>query len=291
MRVAVVAHGQSETNRSLARSRWGELRAELLSPSEAMLVLAPGDVALGRLDVAPTLDGVEPGLAQLDMLVDRGVRVLNTPRSLLLAHDKLLTSIVLDRAGLPQPATQALLEPSLPVELELEPPVVLKPRFGSWGRDVVLCRTRESLERMLGMLGERTWFRAGAIVQEFIEPRGYDLRLVVAAGQVVGAVRRVAAPGEWRTNVALGATRAATVPPPAAIELALAAAAATRLDLVGVDLVPGGRDGFVVIELNGAVDFNREYRLIGDPFTFAAAALHRRAVELAERPFQLRAVG
>jgi ribosomal protein S6--L-glutamate ligase len=140
-------------------------------------------------------------------------------------------------------------------------------------------------------VSERLWFHAGAIAQELVPSRGYDLRLVVAGGRVVGAVRRVAAPGEWRTNVALGATRAATLPPAAAVELALAAAEASGLDLAGIELVPEGRGGFVVIELNGAVDFNREYRLIGDPFAVAAAALPRRARELAQTPSRLRAAG
>jgi len=103
---------------------------------------------------------------------------------------------------------------------ELEPPIVLKPRFGSWGEDVIRCDDEAAIEETLASLRTRPWFEAtGALAQKLVAPRGYDLRLVVARGRVIGAVRRVAAPGEWRTNVALGASRTAAVPPGSAVRL------------------------------------------------------------------------
>ena len=166
---------------------------------------APGDVALGRIDVRATLDGVEDGLAALALLAGRGVTVLNHPSALLAAHDKLLTARALERAGLPHPRTALLLPGAVPPAFEL--PCVLKPRFGSWGKDVMVCRDRAGLARALLSLAARPWFmRHGALVQELVPPLGHDLRIVVAGGEVVGAIRRTAAPGEWRTNVALGGT-------------------------------------------------------------------------------------
>ncbi len=118
------------------------------------------------------------------------------------------------------------------------------------------------------------------LVQELVPPLGRDLRIVVAAGQVVGAVERVEAAGEWRTNVALGGVRRPTRPPEAARQLALAAAALSGAHLVGIDLLPTREGGWVVLELNGAVEFNSEYSLDGDVFAAAADAL----VALAVRP-------
>ena len=45
-------------------------------------------------------------------------------------------------------------------------------------------------------------------------------------------------------------------PTPEAGALAIDAARAMGADLVGVDLLPDPRHGYVVIEVNGAVDFN-----------------------------------
>ena len=70
--------------------------------------IGPGDAALGRLDVLPTLDGVDDGLWALGSLAARGVRTLNRASALLVAHDKLLTARFLLRAGLPHPRTRLL---------------------------------------------------------------------------------------------------------------------------------------------------------------------------------------
>jgi RimK family alpha-L-glutamate ligase len=272
MRIALIAHNATRTNRALAQAGWGREPACLLTPVEADLLLGPRDVALARLDVRTTLDGIEPGLLELECLATRGVRLLNGARSLLLAHDKLLTAQALQARGLPHPTTEAVSRSTR--RLSIEPPLVLKPRFGSWGEDVVLCATPLAVEVALATFAERRWIGAGAVAQELVPPRGYDLRLVVAAGRVVGAIRRVAAHGEWRTNVALGASRTAAVPPGSAVRLALEAARATGLDLCGVDLLPLASGDWTVLEVNGAVEFTREYRLLGDPFALAVESLH-----------------
>jgi RimK family alpha-L-glutamate ligase len=276
MRFAFIAQKPTATTSALTVPRLVGVETAWLSPPRALAQLGPGDVALGRLDVRSSLDGVEPGLAVLGQLELRGVRVLNGTRTLRSAHDKLLTATALSRAGVPHPRTGHLVAMSPPPEIEL--PVVLKPRFGSWGQDVMLCCTLGELARSIEVLRQRPWFRAtGALVQELVQPQGHDLRVIVGAGRVLGAIRRIAAPGEWRTNVALGAVRAPLVPPREARELALAAAAAVGGDLVGVDLMPGP-EGFVVIEVNGAVEFTQEYSLGGDIFANAVSSLAGAAV-------------
>jgi hypothetical protein len=50
---AVIAHRVTPTNTRLGA---------VLNPAQALMRLGRGDVALGRLDILPSLDGVEPGL-------------------------------------------------------------------------------------------------------------------------------------------------------------------------------------------------------------------------------------
>jgi RimK family alpha-L-glutamate ligase len=256
----------TRTNVDLAFAwRAAGVDARILWPHEALRALGPDDVAITRLDVLPTLDGVEPGLELVDELARRGVRVLNRPPALLAVHDKLLTRDRLVAAGLPHPRTAHVVPEGGREDVEL--PCVLKPRFGSWGQDVLLCRTREDLERSLELLGARPWFRKhGAIAQELVERVDADLRLVVAGDRIVAAGRRVAGPREWRTNVTLGGRVVRAELPEGTSELALAAARAVGIDLAGVDLLPID-GGWTILELNGAVDYDRRYTLPGlDPY-------------------------
>jgi len=262
MRFVVIAHRCSDTNEALAAAADAlGVVATVQTPRDALRLLEPGDVALGRLDVRDTLDGMESGSIELERLSALDVEVLNRPSALVASHDKLLTARALRLAGLPHPHTWLIAE-GMPTPAP-ELPLVLKPRFGSWGRDVVLCRTAADLDAALERIALRPWFRdQGVLAQELVPPVGWDLRVVVAGGRVVGAARRVAAPGEWRTNVSLGGRSERVAPPPLARTLALAAASAVRGDLVGVDLLPT-HTGYVISEINGAVDFRPYYAFHG----------------------------
>ena len=272
--VGVVAWKPFPTNLPLVK-RWRGLgiRAELLTPTDALLRLRPGDTALVRLDVTPTLDDIEPGLTDIIALQHRGVRLLNRPSTLLAAHDKRETARRLGRAGIPHPWT--LHRNRLDEVATVDPPFVLKPRFGSWGADVMVCRDAEERTRCLATIRDRSWFRRhGVLIQELVPPVGYDLRLIVAGGRVVGAERRVAAACEWRTNEALGARAVQARPSKEESALAIGATRAVGGDLVGVDLLPLPGGGYIVIEVNAAVDFNDEESLPGrDVFVDAADAL------------------
>src|SRR5512133_702076 len=274
MRVGIIGWQRQETNPELVRA-WREagIDAVALTPPEALTELIAGDVAIGRIDVLPTLDGIEPSLEVLDVLAHGGVRVLNAAGSLIGTHDKLATADRLRRAHIRHPASVHVRYEHDPVCLS--PPVVVKPRFRSWGNVAFLCRDAGELARCLRDGWARRWFRRhGALVQELVRPRLYDLRLIVAGGRVVGAARRDAVKGDWRTNVSLGGSLSPALPDRSARALALAAASAVQMDLVGVDLLPTSGEAFVVLELNGAVDFDERYSLPGgDVYRDAAAAL------------------
>jgi [lysine-biosynthesis-protein LysW]--L-2-aminoadipate ligase len=281
-RVAIVGWPQ-ETNLKLAAG-WQELGIDvaLLQPAAPTAALGPGDVAIGRLDVMPTLDGVEPGLDVLEALPGAGVHVLNRADALAVTHDKRATERALARWDLPRPRTWHV---EASASEDLEPPLVLKPRFGSWGRDVFRCRNDMELAGSLRELQTKPWFaRRGAIAQELLPSGGFDLRIVVARDAVVGAAERVTRRGEWRTNISLGGTLRPARLSAEVCNLAVAAAAAVGADLVGVDLMPL-KGGFLVIDLNGAVEFDNRYSLSGaGVYQLAARHMGLQVAVLALKP-------
>jgi RimK family alpha-L-glutamate ligase len=278
MRFALIAARTTPTNERISRAAVDGVSWAPMTPEEALQALRPGDAALGRLDVLPTLAGIDDGMWVLGALEARRVAVLNDAAALFATHDKLLTARLLRRAGVPHPRTvHVRADRPFPA---VRPPVVLKPRFGSGGNGVTRCDDEADLCDALAQLSAVPWFeQQGVLVQELVPPQGYDLRILVAAERVVGAIFRVAAAGEWRTNVALGGVRRAVADPPAqACELALAAARAAGAALVGVDLVPDGEGGWTVLELNGAVEFTSEYQLAGDVFVDVVRGLGHHAL-------------
>ena len=268
--IAVLGSDANEATAELVAA-WRELGldAQLVMRADLGRLTPAKDVVLGRLDVLPTLDGIEPGLLELLLAERRGVEVLNQAGALLDVHDKLRTAARLARVALPHPRTAHLRVPQVP---PFDGPYVVKPRYGSWGRDVVRCEDAHALVEQLESLRDRPWFRRqGALVQEAVPNDGCDLRIVVAGGRVVGAGERIAAPGEWRTNVSCGGELRPVTIDDGVAELARAAAAVVGADFVGVDVMPMRNGRPVVLELNGAVEFDDACSLGGRSVAIAAA--------------------
>jgi hypothetical protein len=82
--------------------------ATIADSEEVRLRAREDDIALARLDVRPTLDGVEAGLWELRRLGRQRVRVLNEPGALFTVHDKLATALRLAAHWIPHPRTAHL---------------------------------------------------------------------------------------------------------------------------------------------------------------------------------------
>jgi ribosomal protein S6--L-glutamate ligase len=90
------------------------------------------------------------------------------------------------------------------------------------------------------------------LVQEFIkEAGGADIRALVVNGEVVGAMKRQGAEGDFRSNLHQGGSATAYKLNRKEKSMALAAAKAMGLGVCGVDMIPSKR-GPLVMEVNSS---------------------------------------
>jgi ribosomal protein S6--L-glutamate ligase len=90
------------------------------------------------------------------------------------------------------------------------------------------------------------------LVQEFIEEAGgADIRALVVGGEVVGAMKRQGAEGDFRSNLHQGGSATAHKLTRKEKSTALAAAKAMGLGVCGVDMIPSKR-GPLVMEVNSS---------------------------------------
>ena len=227
-------------------ARLGGAREGLSSERASLL---DADAVLARIVPSGSLEQIIYRVDALHWLEDRGVVVMNSPRTLERCIDKFYTSTLLHEAGLPTPETIVCerAADAMGAVRELGD-VVIKPIFGSLGHGMVRVSDPDVALRIVQALEQ---VRAVFYVQRAIEHEGCDVRVFVVGGRVLGAIERRAPAGEWRTNVSRGSTTLPLDVPSEWAEMAVRAANAVGADYAGVDLLPA-RDGRIfVLEVNG----------------------------------------
>lgn len=235
---------------------------------------------LVRMMPPGSLEQVVFRMDALHRLLALGVPVLNPPRAIEAAVDKYLALAKLEAAGLPVPPTWVGESASSALEAfqRLGGDVVVKPLFGAEGRGLVRVSEIELARRVFHALE-----RVGSVlyVQRFIPHRGHDVRVFVLGERVLGAIRRHAADGEWRTNVAVGGRAEPLLLDVATERLALHAARAVGAHMAGIDLLPDARGDFFVLEVNAVPGWKA---LAGATGIDVATAILRELLEMGRNP-------
>ncbi|MEM3526382.1 MAG: lysine biosynthesis protein LysX [Candidatus Jordarchaeaceae archaeon] len=196
------------------------------------------------------------GLFSTIVLESQGFRVINSTKCQEICGNKLKTSVALSRLGIQQPKTYVAFsyESALKALEKIGYPAILKPLIGSWGRLVAILKDEQSARAILEsreVLG--SVFHKVYYLQEFIDS-GRDIRAFVVGDSVVAAMYRYLIPGDWRSNATIGGRAEACKITTEIEDLALKAAAATKGEIVGVDLFE--RDNQLLVnEVNHAPGF------------------------------------
>lgn len=173
-------------------------------------------------------------------------------QALIRSRDKLRSLQILSRAGLGLPKT-VFTNYSRDTDDILNAvggaPVIIKLLEGTQGLGVVLADNRKSAASVIEAFHG---LKARVIVQEFVkEAGGADIRAFVVDGHVVGAMKRQAKEGEFRSNLHRGGTSSVIKLSRKEKSTAIAAARKMGLGVAGVDMLQSSR-GPLILEVNSS---------------------------------------
>lgn len=253
------------TRRLVAAVRERGHRPLVLDTLHCNMVLARGrprilyrGEELGHVDVVIPRIGASItayGLAVVNHFEVMGVPVLNRSGPIAQSRDKLRCLQVLCRHGLDIPRTVMAHEQGDVRQLVEEVgglPVIIKLLRGTQGVGVMIAHTLQEVQTIV-----KTFWDLGQdiVLQEFVaESQGRDVRVLVVGTRVVGAMRRLARKGEFRSNLHRGGEGVAVELSAAYAEAAVKAARLLGLEIAGVDMLEGS-DGPRLMELNSSPGF------------------------------------
>ncbi len=173
-------------------------------------------------------------------LEHEGYTVVNSVLCNDICNDKWYNQIVFQQNNIQTPNTVLIRHSEGGVfaaeKLNAKYPLILKTSIGSRGVGVMFVESERALVGIVQLLYREDPY-VDILLQEYINV-DYDVRVIVVAGQVLGAMKRPKIKGDFRSNVSQGSE-------PENFELtkleeteSLRAAKAVDGDIVGVDFIP-----------------------------------------------------
>jgi [lysine-biosynthesis-protein LysW]--L-2-aminoadipate ligase len=191
------------------------------------------------------------------VLEGHGVRVVNSLDSALRTGNKLLTTMILGKEGVPTPRTKVAFteETALKALRELGYPAILKPTIGSWGRLVALLNDEDAAKSVIEDREEMFPLYHVYYIQEKVRRPPRDIRAVVVGDKTVAAIYRISTTNDWRTNTARGG-KAENLPITKELDdICLRASRPFGSGVYGVDLMESEDRGLLVHEVNNTTEF------------------------------------
>ena len=203
-------------------------------------------------------------LYALKILNDWGIPSVNTAYVADVCGNKLVTSSLLVRAGVPTTRIKIAFTPESAIKAieEFGYPVVLKPAVGSWGRLLSKINDREAAEAVLEhkeILG--SYHHSIFYIQEYIRKPGRDIRAFVIGDETVAAIYRGSE--HWITNTARGGQATNCPVTPELNKLCVAASRAVGGGITGVDVMEDPARGYLVNEVNYTIEFRNSIATTG----------------------------
>lgn len=263
MRIGVLSRNASlySTRRLVEAARDGGHEAAVIDHLRCTMDITGRKprVLIGGRDVK--VDGIVPrigasytfyGTAVVRQFEVMGVTSVVSSEAIARARDKMRSLQLLSNSDIGLPTTgfaHDVRDVDSLLEAIGQPPYIIKLLEGSQGMGVVLAETRKAAQSVIVAFRQ---LDANILVQRFVaEAEGRDIRAFVVDGQVIAAMERQAAEGEFRANLHQGGTASAVELSAEEQQAARRAAEVLDLGVAGVDMLRSD-EGPVVIEVNAS---------------------------------------
>ncbi|MFK8104216.1 MAG: RimK family alpha-L-glutamate ligase, partial [Saprospiraceae bacterium] len=151
------------------------------------------------------------------------------------------------KVGIPKTVFTNITQDIQPAIDEVGIPMIIKLLKGTHGLGVILSESRNNAEAVIEAFHR---LKERVLLQEFIaESSGKDVRAFVVNGEVVGAMKRIAKEGEFRSNLHRGGHSIHIKLTEKEKETAIRAVNLMGLKVAGVDMLQSER-GPLVLEVN-----------------------------------------
>ena len=185
------------------------------------------------------------------------VPVINKFNVSTICGNKLLTSMLLKKSNIPTPKTHFSFSADAARENlgKTGYPMVIKPIIGSWGRNVVPLKDKDTSDAII----EQREITDGPLdrifyLQEMIDRPPRDIRVITIGDKAITAMYRKSSDG-FKTNIALGAEPEICDITNEIEDLCASASKAVGGGILGVDLMEDKEKGLIVHEVNNTVEF------------------------------------
>ena len=203
-----------------------------------------------------------------------GFKVINSVKSNEICNDKWYNQIIFQRNNINTPATVLIRHSEGAIfaaeKLGNKYPMILKTSVGSRGIGVMWVESAKALMGIVQLLYREDRY-VDILLQEYIKT-DYDVRVIVVGGEIMGAMKRPVAEGDFRSNVAQGSEPEVHELTELESKESLRAAKAVDGDIVGVDFIPAkNRDK----DMPFFIEVNSTPGLVGIEATFADSQINK----------------
>lgn len=172
------------------------------------------------------------------------------PSTFTYANNKLITYLELAKAGISIPTTYVVpnIDAAKKILGEVNYPIIMKFPSGTQGKGVMFADTYASASSILDAL---TALRQPFIIQEYVETKGEDIRLIVVGDKVVAMMKRKAKIDEVRSNLHSGGSCCSFEADAKTKAIAVKAAKSINAQVAGVDILLSKKEP-LVLEINAS---------------------------------------